>query len=530
MRLMRRHLGGLSALAFATCAGVYAQDFQSNTDVLLITNPNSIELLPAAPEVGYELRIALPDGSVKTETFEAGVIPEWTPSAGSLMDGVYTYELRAVPAGLQQRFEADGVGYGAHTGDAVVATGHFSVADGTVVPVDVTEPRSSSKTLLKATVLATNDGVVRNSLCVGIDCPDSPSFGFDTIRVQENNTRFHFDDTSTGTFPANDWRLVANDSANGGASYLAVEDATAARQVFRVSAGARSNALFLSNTSRLGMGTSTPVLDFHIATGNTPAIRLDQTSAGGFTPQVWDMAGNEANFFVRDVTNGSLLPLRIRPGAPTSSIDVGASGNVGIGTPSPSTSLHVRRTNGTAMLRVEEASGTAAPRELFRLTNNGGPFVIFEDTSLAQTYSFAMGATGHFLISHQQTAGVQFRMTQTGDVTIAGTLTEGSSREIKQDIVPVDPATVLAKLDLLPITEWSYEGAANKRHIGPLAEDFYATFSLGPDDKHVAPKDMAGVALAAAKALKRENEELRARNADLEARIERLERVIQKLN
>ena len=35
----------------------------------------------------------------------------------------------------------------------------------------------------------------------------------------------------------------------------------------------------------------------------------------------WDIAGNEANFFVRDVTGGSRLPLRIRPGAPTSSID-----------------------------------------------------------------------------------------------------------------------------------------------------------------------------------------------------------------
>ena len=34
------------------------------------------------------------------------------------------------------------------------------------------------------------------------------------------------------------------------------------------------------------------------------------------------MAGNETNFFIRDVTNGSKLPFRIRPGAPTSSIDV----------------------------------------------------------------------------------------------------------------------------------------------------------------------------------------------------------------
>jgi len=62
--------------------------------------------------------------------------------------------------------------------------------------------------------------------------------------------------------------------------------------------------------------------------GDTPGIRLQQTNANGFTPQTWDMGGNEANFFIRDLTGGSRLPFRIRPGAPTSSIDIGASGAV----------------------------------------------------------------------------------------------------------------------------------------------------------------------------------------------------------
>jgi hypothetical protein len=73
-------------------------------------------------------------------------------------------------------------------------------------------------------------------------------------------------------------------------------------------------------------------------TSDTPAIRMEQNNSGGFTAQTWDMAGNEANFFVRDVTSGSRLPFRIRPGAPTSSIDISASGNVGVGTASPTTS------------------------------------------------------------------------------------------------------------------------------------------------------------------------------------------------
>jgi hypothetical protein len=93
-------------------------------------------------------------------------------------------------------------------------------------------------------------------------------------------------------------------------------------------------------------------------TGNTPGIRFDQDNTNGFTPQAWDVAGNEANFFVRDVTGGSKLPLRIRPGAPTSSLDISGSGNVGIGTASPAQKLDVQGT-GSTYASVTGAGGNA---------------------------------------------------------------------------------------------------------------------------------------------------------------------------
>ncbi|MEP5152216.1 hypothetical protein, partial [Planktotalea sp.] len=77
------------------------------------------------------------------------------------------------------------------------------------------------------------------SLCVGMDCVNGENFGFDTIRLKENNLRIHFDDTSnSASFPGNDWRIVANDSGNGGSNYLAIEDSTAGRVPFRVEATA----------------------------------------------------------------------------------------------------------------------------------------------------------------------------------------------------------------------------------------------------------------------------------------------------
>ena len=97
--------------------------------------------------------------------------------------------------------------------------------------------------------------------------------------------------------------------------------------MFRVDAGAPENALRVNTSGNVGIGTDAAALAMHIRRTDTPAIRLEQTG-GGFTAQTWDIGANEANFFVRDQTNGSLLPFRIRPGAPTSSLDIGADGSI----------------------------------------------------------------------------------------------------------------------------------------------------------------------------------------------------------
>ena len=60
---------------------------------------------------------------------------------------------------------------------------------------------------------------------------------------------------------------------------------------------------------------------------------------------------------------------------------------------------------------------------------------------------------------------------------------------------------VLAKVAQLPIEEWSYKSEEGQRHLGPVAQDFYAAFGLGADDKHITTVDEGGVALAAIKGL-----------------------------
>ena len=70
------------------------------------------------------------------------------------------------------------------------------------------------------------------------------------------------------------------------------------------------------------------------------------------------------------------------------------------------------------------------------------------------------------------------------------------------------------------------------RHYGPMAQDFYAAFgndgvgTIGTPTT-INSGDMAGILMIAVQALEKQNREMKAEIADLKARLERLERLIQ---
>jgi trimeric autotransporter adhesin len=59
----------------------------------------------------------------------------------------------------------------------------------------------------------------------------------------------------------------------------------------------------------------------------------------------------------------------------------------------------------------------------------------------------------------------------------------------------------------LPISTWAYTNSPGIRHVGCTAQDFYAVFGIGEDDKHIATVDADGVALAAIQGLNHKQEE-----------------------
>lgn len=213
---------------------------------------------------------------------------------------------------------------------------------------------------------------------------------------------------------------------------------------------------------------------------------------------------------------------------------VGGGTKVGIGTTSPTTSLHAAGSAGTTKILVEETSSTTQVRELFQLINNGGPFFVFTDTALGKSWAFSSLAFGDFSISAQQNQGVELRLTPTGNMTILGALTENSDVNNKQDLVPVSTESILDKVANLEILEWSYKHTPDVRHVGPTAQGFHAAFGLNDTELGIAGVDAQGVALASIQALNsklvaqseemnrlaQDNEELRSQLAELRQLIE----------
>jgi hypothetical protein len=155
-------------------------------------------------------------------------------------------------------------------------------------------------------------------------------------------------------------------------------------------------------------------------------------------------------------------------------------------------------------------------------------------------YSFAAGRratanhSGAFVWADQldvefaSTVGNQFSVRAIGDlssrqpavrfvtlVDLSGTPTAGvqlaqggsswqslSARDAKANFAPVDGRAILEHLAAIPIETWNYRSQPEAiRHLGPMAQDFYAAFDVGEDDRHITAVDAEGVALAASQAL-----------------------------
>lgn len=517
-----------------------------------------------------ELMVSAPNGETYAKKFPAGRMPSFRvlDLGSDLADGVYNYQLRVLPkisADLRKKLDAARA-----SGDEAAArkiareaglsapeqSGAFTIRNGSIVSSDAVESGAQATGSREITTEAVkprltpvtmdqvipDDLIVQGSGCFGFDCVNNESFGFDTIRLKENNLRIKAEDTSVGTFPTNDWQLTFNDSASGGASKFSVEDITGSRVPMTITAGASTNSIFVDSTGRVGFRTSTPVLDLHVSTGNTPALRLEQTNTSGFTAQTWDVAGNEANFFVRDVTGGSRLPFRIRPGAPTSSVDISADGDVGVGTASPEAKLHVSGTNtaDTFVAMGPDPNGSSGNESALNIGYSGnsfgrasGFFNVRPDsgaTAPNPSLRFATGNTVRLLIDNEgfiglgdtasggvnPTTPIQYTNGGvTARLTTAGVWQDNSSRQAKENIHGLSADDAFKALAALEPVEYNYKVLPSDPKVGFIAEDVPAIVAA-PERDGLSALDIVAVVTKVVQEQQKTIDQLNQRIADLE--------------
>jgi hypothetical protein len=514
---MNARFARIASVASAFCLVALATTAQQaaptrSHEVTEVRSPQGISWQPSFAWDEARITVAGPPGDTSwTVPAAAGTLQlavedlqMWSLLTGTSVDGPYNYELRFTPvvdpalrAELDRlRSDADGAGPVAPEMSVLpVVCGAFRVVGGNIIG---TTAGASEAAAVAKDVLHYDDVITTGSLCVGFDCINGESFGYCTTKLKENNLQLCFEDTSIGSFPTNDWKIQINDTTSGGGSYFAIWDVDAGRIPFRIEAGAPANSLYVEDYGRVGFGTSIPYVELHIVDGDSPTVRLDQDGSSGWAAQSWDMVGNETNFFIRDVTNGSKLSFRIQPNTPSNTLTMRSSGNVGIGTWSPAAPLEIETTGRNAELRLDRTDGG-------EWSLQSGP---------DKTFTIGLPDGGQtFLTLHS-----------TGAVKTSGPVNGLSDRNAKQDFAAVNRASLLNRLAVLDVSEWSYisEGSG-VRHIGPTAQDFRAAFGLGDDDTHISLSDLSGVALAAIQELHLRLAQRDREIAELRRRLEALE-------
>lgn len=374
---MLREKVGLSWLVLATIIalpfrvpGAAAEPQGPETAMARVeAGPARVEWLP---QVDYErlvLTISGPGDRFIQREFETGkpVFLSLFDSAGNrLPDGNYVWELRAVAPKTGQT--------GGQPQRPTVLSGYFSVQDGSFVMKTRSTPRQAPKSPpggINLKLIEDGNLIVKGRGCIGSSCGNSDA-NIDALKLKVTHPNILFDETGTGvpggaTF---DWALESNPSDVDRFS-IASNDGTTILTPFTLTGGAPDNSLFVAASGNLGLGTATPGAKLHLFdnTDVFTAIIMENSSTGGNAGATLHAVSNSASAFLQaqgsgrtishfgqavaswaellqvsgnGLTIGTLTNTPIILGTNNvNRVQVTASGDVGIGTTTPSSKLHV---------------------------------------------------------------------------------------------------------------------------------------------------------------------------------------------
>ena len=268
--------------------------------------------------------------------------------------------------------------------------------------------------------------------------------------------------------------------------------------------GSRNTATGFSSTVS-GGGLNCAGGDYSWAGGQNAKTRVgNEPGDGTCAASSGDTSGDEGSFVWADqFFNGDFLTT-----GPNQFL-VRAAGGVGINTNTipNGTEMVIQALDNSVGFNLRSVSGKEANFALFDTT---GTLSLNTSPIAGQNRIIVVGGSGG-----------------AASLSNGGTWTNASSRSYKENFNAVNGLDVLSRLVKMPIMTWDYKGSSEGLHMGPVAEDFKATFGLAGDGKSISTVDADGIALAAIQGLnaklESENAAQRAQLDVLRARLDALE-------
>lgn len=196
---------------------------------------------------------------------------------------------------------------------------------------------------LKDQIIEANT-IIDGSLAVGMDAVNGESFGFNTLILKENNLRILFDDSDEAGdgMPYHDWKIEANESANGGTNHFAIVNETTTNVPFKIMGGAPNNAFRINADGNIGIGTADASSKLTVnGSIKADAFIGDGSGLTGITGGTGGIRNNDNTTIEADTNNDNIGEISFTTNG-INRMTITNDGRVGIGTAAPSSELEVK--------------------------------------------------------------------------------------------------------------------------------------------------------------------------------------------